>query len=431
MPDNALFAELLSQLWFRFLLVALFGFLTGLEMREYILFKGRESTDDAQFSLGSARTYTYIAVLGFVFYVLDPDFRLYLAGLGVLMMFFGLLYYKKLQGGQRGILQPLIALIVYSYGPSLSLLPPWFLVLLFVATVFILNARPLTHRLTETIDRRELMTLAKFLLLAAVILPLMPDQPVIPLLPTTPFKIWVAVVAVSAISYLGYILQRYLFPNKGYLVTGLLGGLYSSTATTIVLARRTRVEGSASAQLDLAIVAASGMMYLRLLVLIALLNSDFLALTAAPFLLLGVGSILFALWRQRRNTTPAVSHAETVSRNPLELGTAFLFAVLFLVMLLLSKGVLHQFGTSGLQVLSFVVGFTDIDPFVLSLLKGEYPSTTLQELAAAIVIAAGSNNFLKAVYAAVIGGWRQQRLAIVSLLILGVLTLGYGLGMAL
>ncbi|HFE31800.1 MAG TPA: DUF4010 domain-containing protein [Gammaproteobacteria bacterium] len=431
MPDTPLFAELLSQLWFRFLLVALFGFLTGLEMREYILFKGRESTDDTQFSLGSARTYTYIAVLGFVFYVLDPDFRLYLAGLGVLMMFFGLLYYKKLQGGQRGILQPLIALIVYTYGPSLSLLPPWFLVLLFVATVFILNARPLTHRLTETIDRRELMTLAKFLLLAAVILPLMPDQPVIPLLPTTPFKIWVAVVAVSAISYLGYILQRYLFPNKGYLVTGLLGGLYSSTATTIVLARRARTETGASAQLGLAIVAASGMMYLRLLVLIAILNSDFLPLTAAPFLLLGVGSILFALLRQRRHTTAAATHAETVSRNPLELGTAFLFAVLFLVMLLLSKGVLHQFGTSGLQVLSFVVGFTDIDPFVLSLLKGEYPSTTLQELAAAIVIAAGSNNFLKAVYAAVIGGWHRQRLAIVSLLVLGVLTLSYGLGMAL
>jgi len=431
MSETPLIAQLLSQLWFRFLLVALFGFLTGLEMREYLLIKSRDHEKNPHISLGSARTYTYIAVLGFVFYVLDPGFRLYLAGLGGLLILFALFYYHKLQGGQLGILQPLIALLVYSYGPCLSLLPPWFMVLLFVATVFILNARPFTHRLTETIDSRELMTLAKFLLLAAVILPLMPDQAVSPLLPTTPFKIWVAVVAVSAISYLGYILQRYLFPHQGYLVTGLLGGLYSSTATTIVLARRARAEPGAAAQLSLAIIAASGMMYLRLLVLITLLNSDFLRPTAAPFLLLGVGGILFPLLRARRSRTPDETRAEATSRNPLELGTAFLFAVLFMVMLLLTKVVLSHFGSPGLQVLSFVVGFTDIDPFVLSLLKGEYQAASLQQLAAAMVIAAGSNNFLKALYAAVIGGWCQQRLALIGLILMGLLTLGYGLAMVL
>lgn len=430
MPDTPLIAELLSQLWFRFLLVALFGFLTGLEMREYLLSKNRGRADRLHLSPGSARTYTYIAIVGFVFHVLDPGWRLYLAGFAGLLVFYGLFYHHKLQTGQLGILQPLIALVVYSYGPSLALLPPWFLVLLFVATVFVLNARPFTHRLTETIDRHELMTLAKFLLLAAVILPLMPDRPVIPLLPTTPFKIWVAVVAVSGISYLGYILQRYLFPRQGYLVTGLLGGLYSSTATTIVLARRSRAEPKAAGQLGLAIIAASGMMYLRLLVLVVLLNSAFLRPTAVPFLLLGMGSILFTLLLARRSLAPEATRAEAASRNPLELGTALVFALLFVAMLLLTQAVLHQFGAPGLQALSFAVGFTDIDPFVLSLLKGQYQATSLQELAAALVIAAGSNNLLKALYAGVMGGWRQSRLAIIGLLVLGVLTLGYGFAMA-
>lgn len=430
MPDSPLIAELLSQLWFHFLLVALFGFLTGLEMREYILLKNHQQAEHPHLSMGSARTYTYIAVLGFVFYLIDPGLRLYLAGLGGLLVFFGLFYYRKLQVGQRGILQPLIGLIVYSYGPSLSLLPPWFLVLLFVTTVFILNARPLAHRLTETIDSHELLTLAKFLLLAAVILPLMPNRAVIPLLPTTPFKIWVAVVAISAISYLGYILQRYLFPRQGYLVTGLLGGLYSSTATTIVLARKARRETDAAGHLNLAILAATGMMYLRLLVLIAILNSHFLQPTVAPFLLLGVASILFALLRRRQGAVPQADAPAATSRNPLELGTALLFAVLFIVMLLLTKFVLHQFGTPGLQVLSFMVGFTDIDPFVLSLLKGSYPTAGLNELAAAIVIASGSNNFLKALYAAVIGGWRLNRTAVIGLSVLGTMTIGYGLLMA-
>ncbi len=431
MNDAPLIAELLSLLWFRFLLVTLFGFLTGLEIREYLLTSGGNRTETSRhLSPGSARTYTYIAILGFVLYELDPEFRLYLAGFTALLLFFGLFYHHKLQEQQRGILQPLIGLIVYSYGPCLALLPLWFLVLLFVTTVFVLNARPLTHRLTETIDRHELVTLAKFLLLAAVVLPLMPDQPVFPLLPTTPFKIWIGVVTLSTISYLGYILQRYLFPGQGYLATGLLGGLYSSTATTLVLARRSRIEPAAEGALGLAIVAASGMMYLRLLVLIAILNKEFLYFTAGPFLLLGTGAILFTLLARKRLVKGA-SHTETENRNPLELGTAFLFAGLFVAMLIVTKVVLHQFGTPGLQLLSFVIGFTDIDPFVLSLLKGEYHSTGVQELAAAVIIAAGSNNFLKAFYAVIVGGWQRQRTAAIVLVGLGVLTLGYGLWMAI
>jgi len=181
----------------------------------------------------------------------------------------------------------------------------------------------------------------------------------------------------------------------------------------------------------MAIVAASGMMYLRLLVLIALLNSAFLRPTLVPFLVLGVGSILLALVELRKKGMDQEQGGEKESRNPLELGTAFLFALLFIVMLLLSKAVLHHFGTPGLQVLSFMVGFTDIDPFVLSLLKGNYQTATLQQLAAAIVIAAGSNNFLKALYTAVIGGWKANRTVLFGLILLGLLTLGYGLVMVL
>ncbi len=425
--ETALLPELLAQLWFRVLLVSLFGFLTGLEMRAYLIERGGEQADQTHFRAGSARTYTFIALLGFVLYTLDPAWRLYLGGMAVLTVLYGLFYHRKLQSGQMGILQPLVALIVYTYGPCLVLLPPWFLVLLFVAAVFVLNARPLTHRLIETIDRGELMTLAKFLLLAAVILPLMPDRQVTPWLPATPYKIWVAVVAISGISYVGYILQRYLFPRQGYLVTGLLGGLYSSTATTIVLARRGRAEPGAGSQLNAAILAASGVMYLRLLVLILLLNRDFLRPTAGPFLLLGLGAIAYGLLHARHSRTPAETRAEAAGHNPLELGTAALFALLFIVMLVLTKGVLHQFGNPGLQVLSFVVGFTDIDPFVLSLLNGQYHATGLRELAGALVIAAGSNNFLKALYAVTIGSWSRQHTAFLGLVLLAVLTMAYGL----
>ena len=424
-----MFEELLDQIWFHFLLVVLFGFLTGLELREYLLAKAREGRT-AFPSAGSARTYAYIALLGFVLHLLDPGLRLYLAGLGGLLLFFAIYYHRKLSEGSPGLLQVLIALIAYSYGPAINLQPPWFLVLLFVTTVFILNARPLTHRITETLDRRELLTLAKFLLLAAVILPLMPDRPVIAHLPTTPYRIWVAVVVISTISYLGYLLQRYVFPQRGYLVTGLVGGLYSSTAVTVVLARRLRSQPADRAQIEMAILAASGTMYLRLLVLVLVLNPAFLGVTATPFLILGLGTILYALVQLRRRGEHLSQPMGEAVHNPLELGTAFLFAALFVLMLLLSQWALHRFGTTGLEVLSFVVGFADVDPFVLSLLKGSFIGVPRQELAAAMVIAAGSNDLLKAIYAWLLGGWTAAARAFWGLVVLAAVTLAYGLAMA-
>ncbi len=411
---------LLGQLWFHFVLVALLGFLTGLEYREYLLSRQRTT------SFGTARTYAFIAVLGFLLHALDPDWRLYLGGMGALVVWSSLFYLDKLHSGLKGILGQLIALLVYGYGPLAQLQPLWLLMLLFVSVVFILNARPLTHRLTEHMEAQELLTLAKFLLLAAVILPLMPDRTVLPAIPTTPFRIWVAVVAISGISYVGYILQRYVFPDQGYLVTGLLGGLYSSTATTLVLARKSRQAPGAARIINLGILAASGMMYLRLLLLVVLLNPAFLPATWLPFVVLGGGTITLTLLALRRAPPTLRSAAPGAARNPLELGTAFLFGVLFIVMLLASQAVLKHFGTAGLQVLSFAMGFTDIDPFVLSLLKGDYPGVAVQVLASAIIVAAGSNNFLKALYAVLAGGWRDNRLAALGLLLLGAGTLAYG-----
>jgi len=412
---------LLSQLWLQFLLVGLFGFLTGLEFRAY------RADNPTKLALGSARTYTLTALLGFVLFALDHEFRLFLAGMAALVVFYGLFYYRKLGHDQASSLQMLAGLIVYSFGPVAQLMPVWFLALVFVALIFTVSAKPITHRIYQHMDHREVVTLAKFLLLAAVILPLLPDRPIGPYLSATPFAIWVAVVAISAISYLGYILQRYVAPRGGYLITGLLGGLYLSTATTVVLARKARAGEGEASSITAAIVAASGMMYLRLLIIIGLLHPAFLHPSLVPFALLGIGTIAGAALLMRNSRVEAFDSEAAKSGNPLEMGTAFLFALLFIVMLLLTKAIIHYFGGTGLQLLSFGVGFTDIDPFVLSLLKGGYQGIGMEQLVAAIFIAVGSNNFLKAIYAVTLGGWGECRSAMVVLLILGGLTLVYGL----
>jgi len=117
--------------------------------------------------------------------------------------------------------------------------------------------------------------------------------------------------------------------------------------------------------------------------------------------------------------------ADFVDKNPLELGTAFLFAVLFVIMMLVTNFVMQHYGSNGLKLLSFSVGFTDIDPFVLSLLTGKY-SVADTQLVSAIIIAAGSNNILKAVYALWFGGVKGGLQAAIWVGILGVVTIGLG-----
>ncbi|VAX14549.1 Glutamate synthase [NADPH] large chain [hydrothermal vent metagenome] len=429
MDKASLLSELLSQIWFRFALVALFGFLTGLEFREYILLRSKERPEIPAISLGTSRTFTFIAILGYLLFILDPDYRLYMAGMAGLLLFLGLFYYQKLKTGQTGLLQPLIALIVYTYGAIISLQPPWFLILVFVTLVFTLSTWKKTHRFVENIDPREMPTLAKFLLLSGVILPLLPNTTVSPYLPVTPFKIWLAVVVISSISYIGYILKKYLLKRQGYLITGLLGGLYSSTATTVVLARKTRGLAQADPSLNAGIISATGMMYLRLLILVAIMNSALLLPAAAPLLILGLLSIGIAILADRKagnapDTPPELGHS-----NPLELGIALLFAVLFVLMIVITQQVINHFGRTGLDLLSLVVGFTDIDPFVLSVLSGHYKSMTDQQLVGAIVVAAGSNNLLKAVYAFTLGERKNIRSVSLFLFLLGLITIAYGLAL--
>ena len=346
-----------------------------------------------------------------------------------LFLWFGLFYSFKLKSNQSGMLQPLIALIVYAYGPTAALMPPWFLVLIFVAVVFTLSARPLARRLTEKLEPQEIPTLAKFLLLSAVILPLLPNQPVSPYLPATPFKLWLAVVVISSISYAAYILKKYFLKKQGYLLTGLLGGLYSSTATTVVLARKSRFLAAPDPSLNAGLVAATGMMYLRLLALVALMNFSLIFQALPPMLLFAVLSIGFAIWLNARSSVSEQSVDDMGQSNPLELGVALLFALLFVAMMLLTQHVITHFGQSGLDLLSFLVGFTDIDPFVLSILNGQYDSTS-QQLISAILVAAGSNNLLKGFYALFIGNKRNNRAAIVFLFFLGLATIAYGLALS-
>ena len=163
-------------------------------------------------------------MLGFGLYQLQSALA-YAAGLLGLVAFLTVYYWMKSEAGKPGMIGILTALLTYLIGPLALTTPAWFVILFVVSVLFALNAKERIRTLSERITQREVVTLATFLTLAGVVLPLLPREVIAPFLPLTPYQIWLAVVVSAGISYASYLLQTYVFPTRGLLLTGFLGGL--------------------------------------------------------------------------------------------------------------------------------------------------------------------------------------------------------------
>ena len=261
----------------QFIFTALFCFVIGLELHSY----RRANQDDLGF--GTTRTFTLIGILGFVLYALDARGLLYGIGLFGLTGFMWIYYWRRVGEAKRSLLTSLLALLTYLVGPIAVRFPAWFLVLFVVMLLVMLGEKPGIRRFSDAFRGEETITLAKFLIMAGIILPLLPDREIAPFITVTYYQLWLAVIVVSGISYLSYLAQTYFFKTRGVLLTGLLGGLYSSTAATVVLARRAR-EVTDPRLVAAAVVLATAMMYVRLLALVFVLGHYAVTLQLlAPF----------------------------------------------------------------------------------------------------------------------------------------------------
>ena len=391
----------IPQDFLNFLLTALFALLIGLEQRRH------HEQERIRYMFGTDRTFALIGVLGFVLYFLDKE-RMLFFGIGglTLSLFLAIAYAGKIwKEGQFGMTSVLIALITYCLAPLIYTQPPWLVLLILITVLILAEIKENLIAFSEKFDKNEFITLAKFIAIAGVILPLTPQNQVIPGLDLTPYKFWLAVVAVSAISYASYLLKKFAFPEAGLFLTGVLGGLYSSTATTFSLAGKTKTAGYPPALTASAILIATAMMYLRILALAFLFNAPLGKKLLLPFLVLSLLTAAVSTFFYFQNRDKEARHGEPTTENqpnPLEFRTALLFAFLFVFFAALTHYVLKFYGSNGLTVLSFVVGVTDIDPFLLNLFQGK--QAVAEHLAVMATIQATiSNSFLKAVYGAILG----------------------------
>lgn len=374
---------------------------------------------------GGVRTFPLLALAGGLLYLIDTQSLLPLvAGLVILGAWLALAYGQQLRDSeaeQRSVelVAPICNTLAYLLGPVALGLPPWVPVGVAVAAVLLLTARERLHALAQSVEMGEIFTAAKFLILTGIVLPLLPNEPVTSLTAITPYKAWLALLAVCTLSYASYLLQRFLAPDNSDLAVALLGGLYSSTATTVVLARAAAAQPASSVVAQAGIMLATSVMYLRILAIIAVFDWS-LAQSLAPVMvtLCAAGAIVAMLQYRgaRRHPTAA---AATQPRNPLEITAAALFALLFVVISIATEWARSHFGAAGVDALAAVVGFTDIDPFVLSIAQGGTGAMPAASAATAVLIAIASNNVLKASYAVVFAGWRASINAAAVLVALG------------
>jgi uncharacterized membrane protein (DUF4010 family) len=382
---------------------------------------------------GGVRTFPMLALAGGLLYLFDSvHFLPFTAGFLVLGAWLIVFYLQHLrddddQGESHvSLVVPLLNIHAYLLGAVALALPHWVAVATTVTAVLLLTGREQLHALARRIEVKEIVTAGEFLILTGIILPLLPDTPVTTLTSITPRQVWLALVVVATFSYVSYLAQRYWAAAAGGLWMAALGGLYSSTATTVVLARQAKSDAALKRQAQAGITLATAIMYLRILAVIAIFNMALARLLVLP--MGGLSLAAFAICAaQYWWIKPAPEEAKAAdaaklspSGNPLELGAAAIFSALFVVTSLLSTWAKAQFGVSGIYSLAAVVGVTDIDPFVLNLAQGGLSGVSNNAIAAAILIAASSNNVLKALYAAVFAGGKTTAGSAAALVVLAI-----------
>ena len=400
-----------------------FGFVLTLGLSLLIGFEREEHEPEG---IGGVRTFPIIGLGGFLLIAGFPDTAIPFAlGLVVMGGLVALTHWHALQLGEPGITTEAAALLTFTIGGCAAKGLYWISIATGVVTVILLHEKRLLEGLATALPRHEMRTLLRFLLLTAVILPVVPNRTFTPF-EINPFKLWLVVVAVSGVSYVSYLLRMWWGEDRGLILAGLLGGAYSSTVTTMVLSRQSKKREPCSVGYAGAIVAATGMMYIRLWILLLLFAAPLAYRLTGLFWGLSVAAVIVGSLLARTNRVPDDCEFDPTTErrdgNPLDVTSAFTFAAIFLAILVATKVVAERFGTTGVLVMAAIMGAADVDPFILGLTQNIGSGLDLGIAALAVVIASAVNNLMKGVYAVIFGSRRTGRLSLALLASFGAIS---------
>jgi uncharacterized membrane protein (DUF4010 family) len=280
------------------------------------------------------------------------------------------------------------------------------------------------HALVQRIDDVELRAGVRFAVMACVVLPLLPKGPYGPLGGIRPRELWALVLFFSALSFLGHVGRRLVGPGQGYLVTGLIGGLVSSTNVTFTFARLSRSDPAMQRALAFGAVGANAVLYPRVLAATAVLNP---ALVPSLIPYLAMPALVAALTAAIGQRRPAAAGAPDLPQdNPLQLRAAMQMAVLFQGVIMLVSFARETWGQSGVLTSAAILGLTDVDALTVSMAREVAKTVSLEVAALAIAVGVLANTALKLGVALLFGGSRFRTI-VGGTLVLMILTAGAAL----
>lgn len=386
--DTALTSADLFILFQKLAVAILIGLLIGLE-REHARPK-----DNKIFA--GIRTTPLIALLGFVAGLIASftSYWVYFIIFGGFTSLVTVSHVFSAKSGKLGGTSEVALLLVFLLGTLV-----YFNFIILAAVIAVIVALFLTlkfqlHEFVGKVSEEDLYATLKLAIITVIVLPLLPDKTYGPFDVLNPRLIWYMVILVSGISFVGYVLIKVFGEGKGISITGLLGGMVSSTAVTFSLSRKSRENESLSPNFAVGILLASTIMYFRVFIVVLILNSSILLSLWLPLLIFTAVGFIVSFFMSKRFTNE--KHEAIELSNPFRLKSAILFGIVFGIVIFAAKAGQVYLGSGGVYAASALAGLTSVDAIVLSLAKLANGNVTNEVAVIAIIIATISNNIVKA-----------------------------------
>jgi uncharacterized membrane protein (DUF4010 family) len=393
--------------------IALFiGALIGIE-------RERKQADEKELTIGGLRTFTLIALCGAVAAWLSqtadlPWLFLAVGAMVTAAILAGYVLHVRAQPKSVGMTTEIAALVTYLLGGTTLYGEAGVAVALAIATSAVLAFKQPMHGFVHRIGQDDLYAALKLLIATFIILPVLPNRTLDPWEALNPYELWVLVIAISGLSLFGYVLSRWIGATKGTTLTGLLGGLVSSTAVTLSLARRSREsagDSSANRAADPALLSglmlAWCMMFIRVIVEVAIVHPPLVPRIALGMGTMAAAAVVVAAINYRR-ANAAASAVDVPLKNPFSLTAAIKFAALFSVVLCLVALVKRNASSSGVYAVAALAGLADVDAITLSMARSAKDSGESDVAVHAITVATVTNTLVKCAIFAVLGAPRLR-----------------------
>ncbi len=392
-------------------LATLYPFLTSLAIGLLIGLERERSPA----SRAGLRTFSLVALAGTLGALLSEKTGApWMLGAGLMIMG-GMMvatYFKDTGSEDPGTTTVAAVVVCYALGAMVWFDLEQLAVTLAILTTALLYFKPELRGVSRNLTRLDLVSILQFAVLSFVILPILPNQDYGPYDALNPYQIWWMVVLISGLSLAGYAALRVAGQRHGTLLTGLFGGIASSTATTLAFSRHGRDSPQLAGMAALVILLANWVLLIRLSVLVALLAPNMLQ-SMLP--LLGSGALaglvmIYLAWRRlgRQNDAPVLE-----MKNPTEIRAALSFGLLYAGVLFAAAWLSDLVGSKGVYAVALVSGLTDVDAITLSSLRlFNLGNLATDQTATAILLAIVSNIVFKSGLASVIGGAALARLVL-------------------